>query len=118
MRELIPAPHNEALIELSTEEHDSVAAQLPMFGSLKSSLYCSRKKLFPPLLKTKEEIEVDDEFIYSLNGDWLLRPIKGAGDKIMLFATDDNLHHLSTLDTIYVDGTFQVCPSLFTVIHH
>ena len=30
------------------------------------------------------------------------------------FATDDNLRHLSTLDTIYVDGTFHVCPSLFT----
>ena len=41
----------------------------------------------------------------NLNGDRLLRPIEGAGDKIMLFATDDNLRHLST---------FQVCPSLFT----
>ena len=36
----------------------------------------------------------------------------------VLFATDDNLHHLSTLDATYVVGTFQVCPSLFTVTHH
>ena len=89
-----------------------------MFSSLKSSFYRSRKKRFPPLPKTRERIEVDDEFKYSFNGDRLLRCIEGAGDKIMLFATDDNLCHLSTLDTIYVDGTFQVCPSLFTVIHH
>ena len=32
----------------------------------------------------------------------------------MLFATDDNPSHLSTIDIIYVDGTFQICPSLFT----
>ena len=119
--ELTPVPriYNEALIELSTQEdRDSVAAQLSMFSSLKASLYRSRRKRFPPLPKTREEIEIDDEFTYSLNGDRLLRRIEGAGDKIMLFATDDNLRHLSTLDTIYVDGTFQVCPSLFTVIHH
>ena len=118
--ELTPVPciYNEALIELSTQDRDSVAAQLPMFSLLKSSLYCSRRKRFPPLPKTREEIEVNDEFTYSLNGDRLLRRIEGAGDKIMLFATDDNLRHLSTLNTIYVDGIFQVCPSLFTVIHH
>ena len=89
-------------------------SQLSTLSSLKSSPYCSRRKQFPPLPKTREEIEIDDEFTYSLNGDRLLRRIEGAGDKIMLFATDDNLRHLSTLDTIYVDGTFQVCPSLFT----
>ena len=38
--------------------------------------------------------------------DRLLCRIEGGGDKIMLFATDDNLRHLSILDTIYVDGTF------------
>ena len=115
MREgLTPVPliHNEALVELSTQEdRDSVATQLPMFNSLKSSLY--RSKRFPPLPNTREEREVDDEFTYSLNGERLLRRIEGAGDKIMLFATYDNLHHLSTLATIYVDGTFQICPSLF-----
>ena len=110
----VPCIYYEALIELSTQDRDSVAAQLPMFSSLKSSLYHSRRKRFPPLPKTREEIEVDDEFTYSLNGDQLLRRIEGAGDKIMLFATDDNLCHLSTLDTIYIDGTFQVCCSLFT----
>jgi hypothetical protein len=116
VKEFTPVPHiyNEALTELSTQkDRHSVAAQLPMFSSLKSSLYSSRRKRFPPLPKTREKIEVDDEFIYSLNGYRLLCHIEGAGDKIMFFATDDNLHHLNTLDTIYVDGTFQVSPSLF-----
>ena len=46
----VPRIYNEALIELSTQEdRDSVAAQLPMFSSLKSSLYRSRRKRFPPL---------------------------------------------------------------------
>ena len=42
----------------------------------------------------------------------------------MLFATDDNPHHLSTLDTIYVqrDGTFQIAIympfSIYTTVHH
>jgi hypothetical protein len=48
-KELTPVPriYNEALIEPSTQEdRDSVAAQLPMFSSLKSSLYRSRRKRF------------------------------------------------------------------------
>ena len=103
--ELTPVPciYNEALIELSTQDRDSVAAQLPMFSLLKSSLYHSRRKQFPPLHKTREEIEVDDELIYSLNGYRLLCCIEGSGDNIMFFATDNNLHHLSMLDSIYVD---------------
>ena len=31
-----------------------------------------------------------------------------------LSTTDDNLRHLCELETIYVDGTFQICPTLFT----
>jgi hypothetical protein len=66
----VPRIYNEALIELSIQEdRDSVAAKLhvPIFSSLKSSIYCSRRKRFPPLPKTREEIEVDDEFTYSLS---------------------------------------------------
>ena len=59
----VPRIYNEALIEISTQEdRHSVAAQLPTFSSLKSSLYGSRRKQFPPLPKTREEIEIDDEF--------------------------------------------------------
>ena len=36
----------------------------------------------------------------------------GSADRILIFATDDNLRHLCDLETIYVDRT-QICPSLF-----
>ena len=32
---------------------------------------------------------------------------------MVVFATDDNLHAPSAATTIYVDGTFKACPSLY-----
>ena len=34
-------------------------------------------------------------------------------DKIIIFATNGNIKLLCEAETIYVDGTFQTCPSLF-----
>ena len=39
---------------------------------------------------------------------------QGDTDKILIFATNKNLHLLAEAESIYVDGTFEVCPRLFT----
>ena len=111
----VPRIYNEAVVQLSTEEDcSSVAAQLPTFDSMKSSLYRSRRKRFPPIPKSRAEIEVEGEFTTTLSGDRFICRVEGDADKLIIFATDENLHVLSTLETIYVDGTFQTCPSLFS----
>ena len=64
----------------------------------------------------KTHAEVD------LSGDWLNTPSEsrfllqndGIDDRILIFATNDMLQRLCELKTIYVDGTFQVCPAIFT----
>ena len=37
----------------------------------------------------------------------------GDDDKIVIFATDDNLKLLAEADSVFVDGTFHMCPEVF-----
>ena len=37
----------------------------------------------------------------------------GDNDKILIFATEENLRLMSDADAFYIDGTFSTCPSLF-----
>ena len=87
--------YNEAVVQLSTEEDCcSVAAQLPTFDSMKSSLYRSRRrrKRFPPIPKSRAEIEAEGEFTTTLSGYRFICRVEGDADKL-IFATDKNLHH-------------------------
>ena len=46
-------------------------------------------------------------------GEQFLLRQDGDADKILIFATYENLHHLADAATIYVDVTFEICPSTF-----
>ena len=48
------------------------------------------------------------------SGEDFLMVEDGQGeDRVIMFATDANIKLLCEAQTIYVDGTFQTCPSLF-----
>ena len=34
-------------------------------------------------------------------------------EDIIIFSTESNLRHVACVDTLYMDGTFEVCPSTF-----
>jgi len=42
--------------------------------------------------------------------------VNNKESNILLFSCKSNLMFLSNVDTIFVDGTFKSCPSLFTQI--
>lgn len=110
----IPELYNNALGQvLLAEEATDVAATLPTFSSLKSSLYRNRLKNNPPLPKERSNVNLDGEWSQTAAGQRFLLRSDGAGDKILIFATDTMLQRLSTAESLYMDGTFAVCPRLF-----
>ena len=56
---------------------------------------------------------MEGDWTKTLTGENFLLRDDGDSNKILIFGTQENLLKLSELDTIYVDGTFSTCPSLF-----
>ena len=110
----VPTLYNEALVELSTQPDSSdVAPTLPTYSSFKSSMYRSRQKTLPLLPKTRAEIDLTGDWVNTLSGERFLLQNESSSNRILIFSTDAMLYLLCDLDAIYVDGTFQVCPSMF-----
>ena len=68
---------------------------------------------------TRAEIDLTDDWVNTLSGERFLLRNEGSSDRILIFSTDAMLHLLCDLEALYVDGTFQICPSmliqLFTI---
>lgn len=73
----------------------------------------------PKLPTTPEEINLQDHWTQTLAHErFLLCDDRNeAGNRILLFATDANLQRLCASSTVYSDGTFYSCTSLFTQLY-
>ena len=120
--ELTPVPsiYDEEITKLRDAPWDAqtreIAANLPTFDTSKSSLYRSRQKTIPPIPNTRPDIQQEGKFRETTSGEQFLQADDGDADKILIFTTADNLHHLCTTDKIYCDGTFYTAPPMFDSI--
>ena len=87
---------------------------LPTSPSCKTSFYHQRTQLIPNLPTTIDAIDLQDELTTTTANERFLLVNTGDQDKNLIFATNRNLQILADNDTIYVDGTFNTCPLLFT----
>ncbi|KAB0805687.1 hypothetical protein PPYR_02657 [Photinus pyralis] len=100
--------------------HRNIMAKLPRQDAIKRTIRRQRNQQGLPELPTDLEhlniplqyrvIEVDgleQQFLKYDSQDTLLP------DRILIFATDDNLNMLNRSDSWYGDGTFSVAPNLF-----
>ena len=86
---------------------------LPSYQSVKSALKRQRSVNIPKLPKSVSEICLENEWSQTTNGlNFVLH--KSQNNDMIVFASDANLMQLSSCSTIYMDGTFKCCPSLFT----
>ena len=119
----IPSLYDEELGALRNADCDDsveeMIRQIPTFQSCKSILYRSRGKMMPKLPTTPEEINLQDHWTQTLAHErFLLCDDRDeAGNRILLFATDANLQRLCASSTVYRDGTFYSCTSLFTQLY-
>lgn len=119
----VPTIYKQEIAKPRTPEWNDdtqrMVEQLPTFPSLKSSLYRQREDLIPRLPTFLLDIDLQDEWTQTTADDRYLLINDGTYDRILVFATDNNLQLLANNDnnTIYADGTFYTCPSLFAQLY-
>ena len=91
----------------SDPDMQRVAAKLPDFQSMNSSMYRKRRARLPPLPKSRAEVNLQGEWAETTNGEPFVIGTRGEDDKIILLGTIANLKLLEAADSIYMDGTFK-----------
>lgn len=83
-------------------------------NNIRKTVYNARRKVLPPLPKTREEIfDVLDNILPKTSKGEHFLLINDKYKELVTFATEDNLKHLCMSEKIYMDGTFQFCTKFF-----
>lgn len=113
----VPTIYDDELVSLRNREWDENAEKLvqsmPTFTTCKTSLYNQRGKNIPQLPATREDINLEGPWRETTTGDNFLLIDDGGQERILVFSTIFNLTHLTAALTVYGDGTFYTCPSVF-----
>ena len=96
--------HIQAIASLLNNEE--VAAKMPTFDQIRTSLYDSRRERLPTLPQTRGDVSFTGEWTKTSSGDQFLIADDGYGN-------DNNMKLLCESHTIHVDGTFQTCPNIY-----
>ncbi|XP_060064009.1 uncharacterized protein LOC132544427 [Ylistrum balloti] len=81
------------------------------------NLYNARTQLLPNLPKTRQEILLEGKWRETSVGEQFLLFDEGEEQRMIAFATTENLRMLSNADAVFCDGTFYTCPGLFTQLY-
>ena len=73
-------------------------------------MYRSRRSKLPTLSMCQEDVRIEGRWQKTLSGEQFYLRKEG---EVLIFATHTNMHLLAEATTIYVDGTFEICPRLF-----
>lgn len=93
------------------------AAHFPTFYSVRAGLYRQRRKMIPQIPKLRRDIILEDEWTETGSGAPFLLSNDGSDDKILLFATSENIKSLCQSSTVFCDGTFYIAPSIFDQLY-
>ena len=111
--------YDDQLEVLSQEENSAdVLAQLPSLESIRSCLYRSRHEHTLTLPIHRRDVSLSGRYTKTCSGEDFLLVDNGDDDKIMIFATEENLQLMSEAYAFFIDGTFSTCPSLFYQVFH
>lgn len=77
----VPQIYHQALQEVAQmENRDSVAAILPTYSSVRSSLYRKRRQRLPPLPRSIDDLDFEGEWSKTVNGEHFM-----LGQRIVFF---------------------------------
>ncbi|XP_046562350.1 uncharacterized protein LOC124271295 [Haliotis rubra] len=93
---------------------DALLQHIPVFDSMRTSMYRQRHKTVLKLPQTLADINLENEWT-TTEADDLLRRLDDGN--ILLFFTSKNMELLSAADVIFADGTFSSSPRLFDQIY-
>lgn len=99
---------------------EEVLAKLPTTSALTRTVNRTRQAQLPPNPKSLDDLhELPPEYKLTLKSEnFLCYDSFGEDDgpRIIVFATNDNLRKLAASHTWFCDGTFRICPDLFTQV--
>ena len=84
-------------------------SQLPKYESIKASIHRTRSANIPAIPRNVNQVVINGPWAET----WLQEKFLQNVDHfwgISIFATDENLRKLQECGTVYMDGTFKVCP--------
>ena len=104
---------SEAINAVSTPDKNALAVQLPKFEKVKDQHYRQRKKLRPKLPKTIDEVDIPSYtgLTTTERGHPFYRGKCNSGAEI--FFSDAQMEIGCEADTLFIDGTFSICPEPF-----
>lgn len=105
--------YDSVLSDLSND----IAAVVPTFRQVKTSLYNIRKTQIPKLPKSRGDIILPDSWETLKDGRQFLIINDGFDDKILVFTTVENVRLVSDSPHLFMDGTFFSCPVLFCQLY-
>jgi hypothetical protein len=98
----------------------AVKSKLPCEQSLRGTIKRVRRVQNVPVNPSSyKTLHIPDEEMLTLDKKKFLCIDTGAADKnrIIIFATNDNIEFLKSADTWFIDGTFKTCPPLFKQLY-
>ena len=97
------------------------AVRLPNYRSVQRGVERERRRNAIPLPRPEslEDIQTEKFLQDSIRGDQFLLHDTGSDDinRLIVFATKENLHYMNRSETWLGDGTFKVSPPLFTQLY-
>lgn len=97
-------------------ENDVILSAMPTVPSMSRVAYRARNEVvsYPENPSSLEEIILPEEFsITEKNENFLFYDSGSENNRIIMFATKENLQFLSRSDGWHIDGTFETAPKLF-----
>lgn len=97
----------------------ATAAIMPTTKSMNRMIARVRNQnQYPKNPNNLEELVLNESFTQTTKGENFLLYDSGSDAKrLLMFATAENLQFLSTCDSIYMDGTFDIAPPLFSQVY-
>ena len=111
----MPVIYREVSTELAVT-NPVASALLPPFFSVDSSMYRQRHKGCPPLPQARADINIGPAYSQLQDGQRFLLATLNNND-ILMFATDANLDKLFRSPHIFMDGTFDAAPRLYSQLY-
>ena len=93
--------------------NDEVAVYLPNIQGCSSSAYRARRRRFPMLQATREDIVLEGKWAQTADGQDFVLANDGEAEKLIIFGSVEGLLQVCCTIANYMDGTFYTVPSLF-----
>ena len=89
--------------------------ELPSLKKFKPALYRARRKRLPKLPHTMAEVLPPEEWTTTEDGRKFLPANDGEEERILIFGTSQNIHHLCAASTTFMDGTFKISHEKYSI---